>query len=299
MRVFLTGASGFVGSRLLPRLVEAGHTPVPAGDELDIRDSAKVQHAIAGATPDAVIHLAAQSSVAGSWRDPASCFRVNYLGTRNLLNAVSRYAPEARVLLIGSADEYKTTEANAPAYSETTGLRPGSPYARTKAAAELLGALACERGLNVMRTRSFNHTGAGQSDVFVASSFARQIAEIAAGVREPKVAVGNLESVRDFLDVDDVVAAYIRLLDPAIAPDVFNVASGVPVKVATLLHTLIELGGVAPDVTTNPDYFRPTDQLVGDSTRLREATGWKPSIALRETLAGLLDGWRTQIEANR
>ena len=178
MRVFLTGASGFVGSRLVPRLRSAGHQTIAAGDELDVRDLESVEASIDAAQPDAVIHLAAQSSVAASWRDPASCFRVNFLGTQNLLLAVERQAPTARVLLVGSADEYRTTEANAPAYTEQTGLRPGSPYARTKAAAELLGSLAAERGLDVMRVRSFNHTGAGQSDAFVASSFAKQIAEM-------------------------------------------------------------------------------------------------------------------------
>jgi GDP-4-dehydro-6-deoxy-D-mannose reductase len=220
---------------------------------------------------------------------------VNYLGTHNLLDIVARRLPRTRVLLVGSADEYKTTEVDSAPYPETTGLRPGSPYARTKAAAELLGGLACEGGLDVMRTRSFNHLGAGQSDVFVASSFARQVAEIAAGIREPTMAVGNLESVRDFLDVEDVITAYIHLLDPKIRPDVFNVASGVPIKIATLLETLIELGGIDPEVTTNPDFFRPTDHLVGDATRLREVTGWRPTIPLRDALAALLDGWHAQV----
>jgi GDP-4-dehydro-6-deoxy-D-mannose reductase len=291
----LTGASGFVGRRLLLRLVAEGHEAIASSDDLDIRDLEQFEGQLARVSPDAIIHLAAQSSVAASWQDPADCFRVNFLGTRNLLEIVARRLPRARVLLVGSADAYKTTQANAAPHPETIGLRPGSPYARTKAAAELLGALASERGLDIMRTRSFNHTGAGQSDVFVASSFARQIAEIAAGIREPRVAVGNLESIRDFLDVEDVVAAYIRLLDPTIEAGVFNVASGVPLKIATLLDTLIELGGVDPEVTINPDYFRPTDHLVGDPTRLREATGWRPSIALRETLASLLESWRTQI----
>ncbi|MCP5044373.1 MAG: NAD-dependent epimerase/dehydratase family protein [bacterium] len=295
MRIFLTGASGFVGGRLRPRLEAAGHEAIGADDALDIRDPSALETEIARIAPDAIVHLAAQSSVAASWRDPGDCFRVNFLGTHNLIEAAARHAPRARILLVGSADEYMTTRADAPAYRESTGLRPGSPYARTKAAGELLGALACERGLDVMRTRSFNHTGAGQPDVFVASSFARQIAEIAAGKRAPRVAVGNLDSVRDFLDVEDVVRAYIALLDPTIAPDVFNVASGVPVTVAALLHSLIELAGVDPEITVNPDYFRPTDQLVGDPTRLREATGWRPTIPLRDTLASLLEGWQVRV----
>ncbi len=295
MRVFLTGASGFVGQRFLPRLQAAGHVTLAAGDELDIRDIEQLDRVVTRACPDAVVHLAALSSVAASWRDAADCFRVNYLGTRNLLDVVQRRAPRARVLLVGSADEYETSTAKAAPYPEATGLRPRSPYARTKAAGELLGALACERGLDVMRARSFNHTGAGQSDTFVASSFARQIAEISVGLREPRVAVGNLESVRDFLDVEDVIGAYIRLLDPKIEADVFNIASGVPVSIGALLETLIELAGVDPEVTTNPDYFRPTDHLVGDSTRLREATGWRPTTPLRETLASLLEGWRREV----
>jgi GDP-4-dehydro-6-deoxy-D-mannose reductase len=262
MRVFLTGASGFVGQRLLPRLGAAGHETIAAGDDLDIRDLAQFEGVLADASPEAIIHLAAQSSVAASRKDPADCFRVNYLGTHNLLDIVMRRLPNARVLLVGSADEYKTTEVDSAPYAERVGLRPGSPYARTKAAAELLGAIACERGFDIMRTRSFNHLGAGQSDAFVASSFARQVAEIAAGIREPKVAVGNLESVRDFLDVEDVVSAYIQLLDPSIEANVFNIASGVPLKIATLLNTLIELAGIDPEVTTNPEFFRPTDHLV-------------------------------------
>lgn len=298
MRVFVTGASGFVGRRLMRALETAGYAVRGADADLDVRDRRVLEAAFAAFEPDAIIHLAALSSVAASFRDPAACFRVNYLGTHNLLEATRESAPGARVLLIGSADEYRTTRADAPAYTEATGLRPASPYARTKAAGELLGALARERGLDVMCTRSFNHTGAGQSDTFVASSFARQIAEIAEGVRAPRMAVGNLESVRDFLDVDDVIRAYLALLDPEVAPSVFNVASGRPVRVQEILDTLMELGGVEPEVRVNPDYFRPTDQLVGDPSRLIRATGWQPRIPLRETLGGLLEGWREEIRTN-
>lgn len=294
MRVFLTGASGFVGQRFMPRLEALGHDAIGAGDNLDIRDLSPLEAELVRVAPDAIVHLAAQSSVAASWRDPVDSFQINYLGTRNLLDIVERRMPDVRVLLVGTADGYTTTWADAPAYTEVTPLRPASPYARTKVACELLGALAAERGLNIMRTRSFNHTGAGQADVFVASSFARQIAEIANGIREPRMAVGNLDSVRDFLDVEDVISAYILLLDPGIEPDVFNVASGVPVKIATLLETLTELAHVEPEVSINPEYFRPTDQLVGDSSRLQNATGWRPKISLRETLGALLGDWRRQ-----
>ena len=216
MRVLVTGATGFVGQHLLPRLVDAGMSVVSRGMELDICDGEALRLDLEAERPDAIVHLAAQSSVAASWQNPAGCFRVNYLGTRNLLDGIESLGLPARVLLIGSADEYETTRPDIAAYRESAPLRPGSPYARTKAAGELLGGLAASRGLDVVRVRAFNHTGAGQSERFVASSFAKQIAEIAEGVREPLMQVGNLESVRDFLDVDDVVQAYLSLLDPAV-----------------------------------------------------------------------------------
>jgi GDP-4-dehydro-6-deoxy-D-mannose reductase len=297
MRVYVTGASGFVGHRLLPRLAGAGHVVIPASADLDITRGDILDAEIAEARPDAAVHLAAQSSVADSRREPASCFRVNYLGTRNLIHSITNHAPGARLLLVGSADEYETTRADANPWHEDAGLRPESPYARTKAAAELLGGLAQARGLDVVRTRSFNHTGRGQDDRFVASSFARQIAEISLGRREPEMQVGNLESVRDFLDVEDVVDAYLRLLDPAVPADVYNIASGAPIQIEELLGTLIELAGVDPVISVNPDFWRRTDQLVGDATRLREATGWRPQIPLRETLGALLAGWQDAIRS--
>jgi len=269
--------------------------PIASDLELDVRDPARLAAAVAQARPDAIIHLAALSSVADSMREPAACFRVNFLGTRNLLAAAERGAPKARLLLVGSADEYETTHPEAAPYREETGLRPRSPYARTKAAAELLGGLAAERGLDVVRVRSFNHTGAGQSERFVTSSFARQVARIEAGLQEPVMRVGNLDSVRDFLDVEDVVEAYLRLLDPAVPAAVYNVASGRPVAVRELLELLLELAGVEARIEVNPEFFRPTDQLVGDATRLHEATGWEPKIPLRRTLATLLDYWRGEI----
>jgi len=295
MRVLVTGAGGFVGQHLLPAMRDSGMEPIPSDRELDVRDTPLLAAAIEKANPGAIIHLAALSSVADSWRDPAACFRVNFLGTRSLLAALEQCAPRARLLLVGSADEYETTRPEAAPYVEEAGLRPRSPYARTKAAGELLGGLAAGRGLDVVRVRSFNHTGAGQSDRFVTSSFARQVAMIEAGLQEPVMRVGNLDSVRDFLDVDDVVAAYLRLLDPSVPAGVYNVASGCPVEVRTLLALLLELAGVEARIEVNPDFFRPTDQLVGDATRLREATGWEPKISLRKTLAALLDYWRVEI----
>ena len=220
---------------------------------------------------------------------------MNFLGTRNLIRAIEAHTPSARLLLIGSADEYETTGTDAEPCEETSDLRPGSPYARTKAASEILGSRARARGLDVVRVRPFNHTGEGQSETFVASSFAKQIAEIAEGRREARMEVGNLDAVRDFLDVEDVVSAYLLLLDSTVPCDVYNVASGVPVQIRELLDTLIDLAGIDPEIGTNPAYFRPTDQLVGDPSKLRAATGWSAKIPLRDTLAGLLAGWRERV----
>ena len=295
MRVFVTGAGGFVGRRLRPRLERQGHDVVGVDREIDVTEPRTLGPALERAAPDAVIHLAAMSSVARSWKEPALCYRLNFLGTRSLLGCVAERCPAARVLLIGSADQYAPVsgaQGDPAPFDESTPLRPRSPYARSKAAAEALGARAAAAdGLDVVRIRAFNHTGAGQSDAFVVSSFARQVAAIRAGRQAPVMRVGNLESVRDFLHVDDVLEAYVALLDPAVPADVYNVAGGIATSIQSLLDRLIALAGIDPKVETDPERFRPTDWLVGDATRLRGVTGWRPRIPFEAILEELYEDW--------
>jgi GDP-4-dehydro-6-deoxy-D-mannose reductase len=291
MRVFVTGASGFVGSRLVPSLEAAGHETIASDLDVDVRDPDSVAKAFLAARPEAVIHLAAQSSVAASWRDPATAFRVNYLGARNVIRALEAHVPGARLLLVGSGDQYAPTALSAPPRHERDVLEPRSPYAKSKAAAEQLGCFAAQRGLDVVCIRAFNHTGAGQDTQFVASDFAKQVAEIAAGRRAPEMRVGNLESARDFLHVDDVIDAYGRLIDPNVPRGIYNVASGIGTPIRALLDILCELASVTPSIEVAPERFRPTDCVVGDASRLRNATGWRPKTALRETLQELLAYW--------
>jgi GDP-4-dehydro-6-deoxy-D-mannose reductase len=297
MRVLVTGASGFVGQRLMQRLGEAGHDAHGADREVDITQRAAIEAALARHAPDAIVHLAAMSSVAQSFREPELCYRLNFIGTRNLLSGVARRCPEARVLLIGSADQYSatttttTTTAAAAAIDESQPLRPRSPYAKTKAAAELLGQRAAREGLDVVRVRAFNHTGAGQTDSFVVSSFARQVARIRLGLQEPVMRVGNLESVRDFLHVDDVLRAYLALLDRRVPADTYNLASGRSVTIQEILDRLIARAKIDPRIERDPDRWRETDWLVGDASRLRSATGWAPEIELESILEELYEDW--------
>ena len=298
MRVFVTGASGFVGRHLAPHLRARGHEIVATDLELDASHAAAVARFVARAAPDAIVHLAGVSSVAAARQDPALAFRVNFLGAHALLEATARHAPRARVLLVGTGDAYGAAAPGALPFSEAAPLRPGSPYARTKAAADLLGAsYRSERGLDVLCVRPFNHTGAGQRDVFVASSFTRQLVEIERGTREAILEVGNLASVRDFLDVSDVVEAYALLCERSVAAEAYNVASGRGVTAGALLECLAALARLSPRIRVDAARFRPTDQSVGDASRLRAATGWAPKVPLETTLERLLAHWRAELSA--
>ncbi len=275
----------------MPALEEAGHRARGADREIDVTDAAALRGALRDFAPQAVVHLAALSSVALSFREPERCYRINFLGTRTLLDCVEQVCPEARVLLVGSADQYAATRPGSAGFDERTPLAPRSPYARSKAAAELLGQRRAARGLDVVRIRAFNHSGRGQDDAFVLSSFARQLAAIRRGDRPAVMRVGNLDSVRDFLHVDDVVRAYLSLLDPAAPADVYNVASERGQPIGELLASLIALAGVDPEVEIDPERWRPTDWLVGDASKLRDVTGWAPRVPIEALLQELFDDW--------
>ena len=296
MRVLVTGAGGFVGRHLVPHLAERGCEVLATDrEELDVADPGAVEAAIAGLEPDAVVHLAALSSVAAVQRDPLRSFRVNYAGARHLLDAIARRAPRARLLLVGSGEVYGALAADAAPFDETAPLRPTTLYGAGKAASDLLGRAYAARGLAVVRARAFNHAGPGQSPDFALASFARQLAEIEKGMSAPVLRAGNLESTRDFSDVRDVVAAYAALLDPAVPPGAYNVASGVERRIGDLLALLMRCMGVRAEVAVEASRVRPATRSAGDAARLRRATGWAPRFALDETLASVAEDWRRRI----
>jgi len=311
-RALVTGADGFVGQWLVRELQDAGFDvhgasraarmplrtldPVRASamrwHRMDLSDADSLRSAVSSARPDAIFHLAAQSSVPASVADPAETFDVNLLGTVRLLDACRRDAPDAMLVVTGSADAYGVADSSAMPLRESEPLRPANPYAASKAAAEAATLQYARSGwVRALVTRSFNHTGPGQSDAFAAPAFARQIAAIRAGVQSPVLRVGNLAAQRDFLDVRDVVAAY-RLLAQRGGPcKVYNVCSGVAVTMREIVDRLLSIAGIEVAIEEDPARMRPSDTplLVGDGSALRRDTGWTPKFALDQTLTDLLE----------
>jgi GDP-4-dehydro-6-deoxy-D-mannose reductase len=299
MRVLVTGAGGFVGRHLCEHFSARGDQAIPigwpasAGEDgwkpVDMTDGSAVQEAVEAARPDAIVHLAGLSSVAASYREPSRTFAVNALGAVNLLAAVQQVAPAARVLLIGSAEMYGPVEPGTRV-AEDSPLRPVSPYAASKVAAEVAG-FQFHRGRAVaaISVRPFNHVGRGQRVDFVVSSFASQIAAIRRGATPPVLKVGNLDAVRDFSHVADVVDAYRVLLHRAEPGQAYNVCSGEGRSIRALLQRMIELAGVEVRVEVDPARFRPTElpYLVGDPARLH-GLGWRASRAVDDALRDAL-----------
>jgi GDP-4-dehydro-6-deoxy-D-mannose reductase len=298
VRVFVTGAQGFVGRHLVPRLLEEGFVVSATDLELDVTDRSAVEARLKREQPDAIIHLAAQSSVAVSAVEPEKTQAINYGGTLSILEGALQCESNPRILLIGSADQYGSAPAGAAPFTEEAPLAPKSPYAQSKADAERLGTTFLEKGLDVVRIRAFSHSGPGQADAFALSSFARQVAEIETGLREPVLRVGNLNSVRDYLDVRDVIEAYVRLLDPSVEAEIYNVASGIGTRLGDLLNVLLGFIEPRPRVERDPKRYRPADCSIGDASRLRVATGWEPTIAIDRTLRDLFEDWRRRVSAS-
>ena len=249
---------------------------------------------IAAAEPDAVYHLAAQADVGGSWSSPVNTLRVNVEGTLNVCDA-SRLAGARRVLGITSADVFGQVDQIDPyRLDEAAPLRPTSPYAASKAAAESIYAQAwLGHGLNIVLARSFNHLGPGQSDRFVASAIASRIA---ANERSgaTTVSVGNLEARRDFTDVRDVVRAYRLLIQHGTPGETYHVCSGQDRSVREIAEQLVGLAAFSMTLELDPDLLRPVDLkvLCGDNTKIRNHSGWSPLIPIEKTLGDLLEFWR-------
>jgi GDP-4-dehydro-6-deoxy-D-mannose reductase len=297
VRIFVTGAAGFVGSHLVARLAAEGAAITAADRELDVTDAPRLEGALRDARPEAIVHLAAISSVPEAEANHALAFRVNYLGTRSVLAGALRAAPRARVLLASSCTVYGSAAPGSAPFDEGAPLRPRDAYARSKAASDLLGAAYAARGLDVVRVRPWNHTGAGRPDHFVESSLARQIVAIEAGQSPPRLAVGNLDSVRDFLHVEDIIDAYLALLQPAVPAGVYNVASGEGLSIRALLDALLALASARPEVVVDPARLRPADITVGSAEKLRAATGWRPARGAEQALRELMAFWRKRLVA--
>jgi GDP-4-dehydro-6-deoxy-D-mannose reductase len=285
--VLVTGAGGFVGHYLRDTL---GDSFVPF--EGDVLDTAALGAAVREARPSGVVHLAAESSVAGSWEDAARVWTVNVVGTVNVLEAVQREQPGARVLFPSTGEVYGRAE-RVPA-SEDEPVAPLSPYAASKAAAELACAQAVRgSGIDVVVARAFNHEGPGRDERFAVGSWTRQIVRLEAE-GGGTLLVGDLSAERDLTDVRDVCGAYVLLLDPDVPAGIYNVASGRAVAMRRVLELLVEKSKVPIKVQQEEARLRRADipRLSGDPTRLRAATGWAPTIPLEDTLTDTLNAAR-------
>jgi GDP-4-dehydro-6-deoxy-D-mannose reductase len=297
VRAFITGGRGFVGPWLRQHLEECGDRVVVAAAGVDVTDGATVVSAIGAARPDAVYHLAAQSSVSSSWEDPAATFAVNTIGTLNVLDAVRQAAPAARVLVVSSVEVYGIVAAADLPITEAAPLCPATPYAASKAAAEMAAIQAFVGwGLDVIRARPFSHTGPGQAPRFFVANMAQQIVQAAATTGVTELRTGNLALRRDITDVRDIVRAYRLLVERGAGGEVYNICSGRSVTLDEVVGLLLALNGTDLTVATDPERLRPVDMpdLRGDAGRLRSATGWEAEYPLDQTLADVLAYWRSQ-----
>ncbi|GFP24913.1 GDP-4-dehydro-6-deoxy-D-mannose reductase [Candidatus Hakubella thermalkaliphila] len=315
MIALVTGASGFVGRHLCQRLLEEGVSQVvgmvyrakdreglPRDPRLkvvlaDVLDAQAIEELIRSSRPQEIYHLAAQSSAALSWEDPRRTYEINIFGQLNLLGSLLKSQVEASVLITGSGEVYGKVSPEQVPITEDYPLRPDSPYAVSKAAQDLLGyQYYSAYKMRILRTRSFNHTGPGQSPAFVCSDLARQIAQIEAERHRPVIQVGNLEPKRDFTDVRDVVRAYIELIRKGRPEQPYNVCSGRAYAIGEILEMLLAMSEKRIEVEVTQDRFRPSDLpiLLGDNRRIREDTGWSPAISIEKSLRDLLDYWRAK-----
>lgn len=307
-RVLITGSSGFVGRILGASLATDGFHVVGADLEAasqpvetracDLASQAQLASLLDDVDPEWIVHLAAQSSAGRSFDEPHATIGNNILPALHLVEYLRDRGSKARLLVVGSADVYGAVPKDALPIAESQRPRPGNPYALSKwLQEETCRMYASLYDVDIVMTRSFNHTGAGQRDTFVLPGFARQVAEIRLGRRDRRVEVGNIEIKRDFSNVEDVCKAYRRLLESGRPGAVYNVCSGSSYSLRELLEKLATLAGVDIDIVVDPKRVRPVDmeELRGDYALLTRDTGWRPEIPIDVTLRSLLDHWAVEL----
>ncbi len=322
-KVLITGITGFAGSHLAdyllardPRVQIHGtrrwHIKEDAADHLndkvtfhecDITEADNVYQVIESVRPDTIYHLAAQSYVPTSWDSPADTFHTNVVGQCNVFEAIKRLRVDGYdpvVQIAGSSEEYGLVKHGDIPIQETTPLNPLSPYAVSKVAQDYMAYQYWRSfGIRVIRTRAFNHEGPRRGEFFVISSFCKQIAEIERGTHERIIYVGNLAAIRDFSDVRDTVRAYVLATERCEPGEVYNICSGIGHRIQDVLDMLLKISGLRdPKIEVDPDRLRPSDvpELIGDSSKFRAATNWRPEISFEKTLADSLHYWTERLQ---
>jgi GDP-4-dehydro-6-deoxy-D-mannose reductase len=312
MRILITGITGFVGGHLVEALAPRGHAlfglsrrgswPAPLTHlaglvELlagDLADGARIEAVLNHARPDWVMHLAGYANPGRSFQEPDRCWHDNLTATRSLYDAITRSGQRPRILFVSTGLIYGEPDEADSACDERTTLKPATPYAASKAAADILSYQATRSGLDIVRVRLFNQIGPRQSADYAAANFARQIAAAEAGKQPPVIETGDLTARRDITDVRDMVAAFPLLLECGRTGEAYNAGRGETFRMHDLLDRLIALARVKVEVRQRSEPSRKADTAVtrADPRKLRQTTGWVPRIPLDQTLADILDDWR-------
>ncbi|MBI4789348.1 MAG: GDP-mannose 4,6-dehydratase [Chloroflexi bacterium] len=315
MRALITGINGFAGSHLADFLLTQPGTQVFGGVyglcdnivhldgratfiEGDLRELDFAEELVKETQPDYIYHLAGQAFPPASWQDPWTTLEINLRSEVNLLHSVAKIKLKPRILVVGSLEEYGHVDARAMPVVEETPFQPDSPYGVSKVAQDLLGLQYFQsHHLPIVRVRPANHIGPRQSEQFVTSDFAKQIAEIEAGQREPVMRVGNLSAARDFTDVRDMMRAYHLALERGKPGEVYNIGSGRAVSIQRVLDILLEQSRVAIRVEQDPTRLRPSDTpvLYCSAEKFRAQTDWQPTIPLEQSLRDVLEYWREKV----
>lgn len=316
MRALITGITGFAGGHLAQLLLDRGDEVFGVARDRsrsvdylsqpvtliyrDLRNSDEVSGLLQDVQPEVIYHLAAQAFVPKAWAEPWKTIENNIRPQLNILEAMVKQESHARLLVSTSNEVYGLISPDQLPVTEETPMRPHNPYGVSKAAQDILALqFHLSHGIDVLRARAFNHIGPRQSPFFVAASFAKQIAEIEAGLTQPVIRVGNLEAQRDFTDVVDVVRAYALLVDRGEAGEAYNVGTGRAFSIQHLLDVLLEYSGSNIKVEPDPERMRPSDIpiIYADSTKTRTQTGWEPIYSFKESLHRVLDYWREKIRS--